>query len=291
MSAAEDTSHPDTSDTPKHQYSIQGRIRSVEITAEEILGGLQGGRSLPAHVPRTSMNLKKRYLLQHNIYSTSPGNLVLSNVPHPVVCREWRKQITIKGRVSTSQLSVEPESLYLHYLLYIYTVSTQYLHTVGTLQFQNIAIGHTATLLPRPLPNINQWTMKGRHRGQKLKYSKYDLLNVEMIECPRAAKTSPGTILFLWFIPEAVNMYSYSCLLINCHNVIIISIFYIYYQKYPTKGVNLSSSHVQLFGFHDLWIISSDGCPIPLSTRVYKISSGSLWISKLFEFVVDWSII
>ena len=124
-----------------------------------------------------------------------------------------------------------------------------------------------------------------------LKYSKYNLLNVEMIECPRAAKTSPGTISFQWFIPEAVNMYSYSCLLINCHNVIIISIFYNYYQKYPTKGVNLSSSHVQLFGFHDLWIISSDGCPIPLSTRVYKISSGSLWISKLFEFVVDWSII
>ena len=39
MSAAEDTSHPDTSDTPKHQYSGQGRVRSVEITAEEILGG------------------------------------------------------------------------------------------------------------------------------------------------------------------------------------------------------------------------------------------------------------
>ena len=130
MSAAEDTSHPDTSDTPKHQYPGQGRIRSVEITAEEILGGLQGGRSLPAHVPRTSMNLKKRYLLQHN--STSPGNLVLSNVPHPVVCREWRKQITIKGRVSTSQLSVEPESLYLHYLLYIYTLSTVYLHSIYT---------------------------------------------------------------------------------------------------------------------------------------------------------------
>ena len=157
------------------------------------------------------------------ISSTSPGNRVLSNVPHPVVCREWRKQITIKGRVSTSQLSVEPESLYLHYLLYIYTVSTQYLHTVGTLQFQNIAIGHTATLLPRPLPNFSQWTMKGRHRGQKLKYSKYDLLNVEMIECPRAAKTSPGTISFQWFIPEAVNMYSYSCLLIQlsqCHHYI-----------------------------------------------------------------------
>ena len=113
------------------------------------------------------------------------------------------------ARVIISTLS----TVYLHS---IYTVSTQYLHTVGTLQFQNIAIGHTATLLPRPLPNFSQWTMKGRHRGQKLKYSKYDLLNVEMIECPRAAKTSPGTISFQWFIPEAVNMYSYSCLLINC---------------------------------------------------------------------------
>ena len=128
MSAAEeDTSHPDTSDTPKHQYSGQGRVRSVEITAEEIwVGSRVGAVSLP-----TCPGLQ--WTWRRDIYCSIISIVLvlvtwyylMSRLPHPVLCREWRKsQITIKGRVSTSQLSVEPESLYLHYLLYIYTVST-----------------------------------------------------------------------------------------------------------------------------------------------------------------------
>ena len=129
MSAAEEsTSHPDTSDTPKHQYSGQGRVRrSVEITAEEIwVGSRVGAVSLP-----TCPGLQ--WTWRRDIYCSIISIVLvlvtwyylMSRLPHPVLCREWRKsQITIKGRVSTSQLSVEPESLYLHYLLYIYTVST-----------------------------------------------------------------------------------------------------------------------------------------------------------------------
>ena len=128
MSAAEEnTSHPDTSDTPKHQYSGQGMVRSVEITAEEIwVGSRVGAVSLP-----TCRELQwtwRRDIYCSIISSTSPGNLVLSNVPPPASC-------SVSGVAQVAdhdQGSSKHESALGGARVIISTLSTVYLHSIYT---------------------------------------------------------------------------------------------------------------------------------------------------------------